>query len=110
MRNDIQVFWVLPDESQLSDKIHNVVVIPIENTLGEIDATAFGWRQMLKSGFTDWGGTVTTIYAVSPNDHMMRSIRDYIENLDIKNIVDTVWFWPNEIEAQYRSTAIPSMK
>jgi hypothetical protein len=110
MRDDIEIFWNIPTESELSKTLHNVVVITINNTLEEIDATAFGWKQMLRSGFTNWGGTVTTIYAVSPDEHMMSSITDYIKTLDTKNIVDTVWFWPNGIEGQYRSTAIPSMK
>lgn len=110
MRDDIKVFWTIPQESQLSDKLHNVVVLSIDDTLAEIDATAFGWRQMLRSGFTGWGGTVTTIYAVSPDENMKSSIKDYIEVLDTKNIVDTVWFWPNGVEGQYRSTSIPSMK
>jgi len=110
MRDDIKVFWSIPEQSQLSDTLHNVVVLTIDDTLSEIDATAFGWKQMLRSGFTDWGGTITTIYAVSPDENIKSSIKDYIETLDTKNIVDTVWFWPNGVEGQYRSTAIPSMK
>jgi len=110
MRDDIKVFWSIPEQSQLSDTLHNVVVLTIDDTLAEIDATAFGWKQMLRSGFTDWGGTITTIYAVSPDENIKSSIKDYIETLDTKNIVDTVWFWPNGVEGQYRSTAIPSMK
>ena len=110
MRDDIKVFWSIPEQSQLSDTLHNVVVLTIDDTLAEIDATAFGWKQMLRSGFTDWGGTITTIYAVSPDENIKSSIKDYIETLDTKNIVDTAWFWPNGVEGQYRSTAIPSMK
>ena len=110
MRDDIKIFWNIPLESQLSDTLHNVVIITIDDTFAEIDATAFGWKQMLRSGFTNWGGTVTTIYAVSPNEEMKTSIKSYIKELDTKNIVDTVWFWPNSVEGQYRNTAIPSMK
>lgn len=108
MRNDIKIFWKLPLESELSNTIHNVVVITIEDTFDEIEATAFGWKQMLRSGFTNWGGTVTTIYAVSIDNNMKLSIEKYIEKLDTKNIIDAVWFWPNSVEAQYRSTAIPT--
>ena len=110
MQDNIKIFWDIPAETELSQTLHNVVVITIENTLEEIDAAAFGWKQMLRSGFTNWGGTVTTIYAVSPDKHMMSSITDSIKTLDTKKVVDTVWFWPNGVDGQYRSTAIPSMK
>lgn len=110
MRDDLRVFWNIPKQDELSNTIHNVVVLSIDDTLAEVDATAFGWKQMLRSGFTDWGGTVTTIYAVSPTNDMKSSILDYIENLDTTNLVDSVWFWPRKVDAQYRSTAIPSKK
>ena len=110
MQDNIIIFLDIPAETELSQTLHNVVVITIENTLEEIDAAAFGWKQMLRSGFTNWGGTVTTIYAVSPDKNMMSSITDYVKTLDTKNVVDTVWFWPNGVDGQYRSTAIPSMK
>ena len=110
MRDDIKIFWNIPKENELSTTIHNVVVITIDNSLAEIEATAFGWKQMLVSGFTDWGGTVTTVYAISPDTDMIKSIEEYIENIDTENVIDAVWFWPNAVDAQYRSTAIPAMK
>lgn len=108
MRDDIKVFWSIPKESELSDTLHNVVVLSVEDSLAEIDATSFGWKQMLRSGFTDWGGTVTTVYAVCPTDDMKKSIVEFINTLDTENLVDTVWFYPNGVDCQYRSNAIPS--